>query len=687
MKLIEFEIKLSQKEVLGYAVDVSVTLPEGSGETSHAKGQAFFDLNEFSKLQSGNPNSYSNLLGTTLFAEEKIRDSFADAKAACKAAGAGMRVVVSILPSAASLHGLRWELLPDPQDRQLLIRSDGVAFFRHLSEENSEPIHLRAQCARRVLVALSAPGNSEQFRLPVPDVKAELKRIASELGDIEQTVLGQETPLTLNLLIDALEERVYDALFLLCPAKLTKKGLQLFMEQDYGKGARVVLAEELNTRLKELPILPSLVVLKPFLEGKGVNPASISAQAGALSALAPQLADAGIPAVLAIQDCIDRKTATSFFKEFFSELYREGSAERAMSVARKAVRQKSDIWAPALFLRLKTIPLWRKPHFGGIEPEKEDEQWKEVADQIRQQKCTAILGPETTGNLVGGAKKLMRQLVEEYRGELPLSTHEDLPQIAQWIEHHAAESSSQAVLKKWKDLFKNELLARYSSKVSLTPSALLENILHAVGDFENQQPTAVYRCLAELPLAIYINTNDDELLSRALAAAKREPVAKTCPWTDALAIRHIKNEEHPNAASRSRPSAQCPLVYHLFGQSQESVVLTEDDFFRFLIGTVQNHDLIPIYIRRAFADHLLLIIGFQLESWKLRTLLNLFRRNEKQLKLGHVVIQLDPAQNQNVTSTQVLGYLEKYFSPQNTHLFWGSVDDFVSSLSQRLKNQ
>ena len=71
-----------------------------------------------------------------------------------------------------------------------------------------------------------------------------------------------------------------------------------------------------------------------------------------------------------------------------------------------------------------------------------------------------------------------------------------------------------------------------------------------------------------------------------------------------------------------RPSAERPLVYHLFGRLSvpKSVVLTEDDYFDFLIGVTTNNDLIPAVVRRALADTALLFLGFNLDEWDFRVL-------------------------------------------------------------------
>ena len=80
---------------------------------------------------------------------------------------------------------------------------------------------------------------------------------------------------------------------------------------------------------------PRLIVLASCESaGKGTGEA--------LQALGPRLAEAGVPAVIAMQGSISMGTAARFMPVFFRELRRDGHIDRAMSVAREAVKDESD---------------------------------------------------------------------------------------------------------------------------------------------------------------------------------------------------------------------------------------------------------------------------------------------------------------------------------------------------------
>ena len=86
-----------------------------------------------------------------------------------------------------------------------------------------------------------------------------------------------------------------------------------------------------------------------------------------------------------------------------------------------------------------------------------------------------------------------------------------------------------------------------------------------------------------------------------------------CPRSDQ---RDELADEDPNY----RPSVEEPLVYHLFGhlRDPDSVVLTQDDYFDYLIDITRNNEIIPKSVRANLANTALLFLGFQMSDWDFR---------------------------------------------------------------------
>lgn len=97
--------------------------------------------------------------------------------------------------------------------------------------------------------------------------------------------------------------------------------------------------------ITELRVPPRLVVLASC-QSAGTGGDAATGDNGALAALGPRLAEAGVAAVLAMQGNVSMTTVARFMPVFFRELDRNGQIDRAMSVARSAVKDRPDRWAP-----------------------------------------------------------------------------------------------------------------------------------------------------------------------------------------------------------------------------------------------------------------------------------------------------------------------------------------------------
>ena len=175
---------------------------------------------------------------------------------------------------------------------------------------------------------------------------------------------------------------------------------------------------ELVTRLNELGTRPRLLVLASCESAGG--------QIGdALAALGPRLAEAGIPAVLAMQGKISMQTVAELMPLFFQELQRDGQVDRALAVARGAVRQQPDHWMPALFMRLKSGRIWYVPGFG--DEQNEFEKWASLSGFVREQTCTPILGPGLFENVLGSRREMAIRWAENHGFPLAAQDRDNLP--------------------------------------------------------------------------------------------------------------------------------------------------------------------------------------------------------------------------------------------------------------------
>jgi hypothetical protein len=526
----------------------------------------------------------------------------------------------------------------------------------------------------RALVVIARPEGLERYNLAPVDVAGELERATAGLGAIPATALDSGGSANLNNLFAHLREG-YDILYLVAHGTLVSGESWVWLEDESGGIARASGAE-LATRLQELAQRPRLVVLASC-QSAGTGEMQRSADSGALAALGPRLAEVGVPAVVAMQGQVTMATVARFMPAFFQELQRDGQIDRAVAVARGAVRDRPDFWMPALFMRLKSGRIWYVP---GFADQKDFRKWPTLINSVRNGRCTPILGPGLVEPLFGSTHEIAQRWAETY--DFPMDPHEreDLPQVAQYVavnqdEHFIRDELAQSM--------RDELLRQHRERVPDLPDGVpLDELIAAVGAaWRARHPAEPHRVLAGQPFPIYITTNSDSLLEAALEEAGKSPRIALCPWNEYV--------ERSQEVYDEVPTAQRPLVYHLFGRLEEpdSLVLTEDDYFNYLIGVTSNKDLIPDSVRRALADTALLFLGFRMDDWNFRVLFRSFMSQEgraRSRKYTHVAAQIDPEQGRILEPERARRYLESYFQGAAISIYWGSAEDFVRELAEKL---
>ena len=146
-------------------------------------------------------------------------------------------------------------------------------------------------------------------------------------------------------------------------------------------------------------------------------------------------------------------------------------------------------------------------------------------------------------------------------------------------------------------------------------------------------------------------------------------------------------------AAAETPSPEAPWVYHVFGLfgKRDSLVVTEDDFFDYLIAT-STDKLMPRKIRGSLLQNSLLFLGFRLDDWRFRVLFRTIMTMQGAETLSdysHVGVQVNPDEHQLSDVKRAMSYMTSYFqegkagSPRIS-IFWGSAEDFLKELRTRL---
>jgi hypothetical protein len=679
----DFEIGLQYYDEQSYAVETRFNAP-GSEADKRLPGTHVvqFDLDKLRTLII-DPPAYGAQLAQGLFSDSLVLAEFASALSAAQSKNTALRLRLVISSRIPELHSLLWETLLNPIDQKPICSNQNILFSRYLSSFDWRPVKPRKKEELKALVAIANPSDLDSYRLAPVEAPGELERARANLNPIPVTAI---TEATLPKILEHLQEGAFDILYLVAHGVLVQGKPFLFLCSDEGTVARTP-GSQLADRLKDLPQIPRLIVLASCQSsGTGeIDAEKNGSSSGVLSALGPRLAEAGIPAVLAMQGNITMKTVEQFMPVFFRELQRDGQIDRAIAAARTAVLDRPDYWMPALFMRLTSGRIWYVPGFRSEKSEVEI--MPALITFIKGRRCTPIVGPGLAEPLIGSHREIAQRWAQKHNYPMLPQGRESLPQVTQYLSTFQSQIFPKMALGEY---LKEEIQKKYAPDLSpalLDEWATLDEVIDAAGAaYRKRTPDDPYTLLARLPLPIYITTNQHNLLASALQESGKTPEVIICPWNNKVE----QVQSLYRLKEGYRPDRDHPLVFHLFGRLDEpdSVVLTEDDYFNFLIGVTKNWDLIPPIIGRALTDSALLFLGFQIDEWNFRVLLRSFlsREGADRLKTyAHVAAQIEPEEGRFIEPERARSILEKYLSINaSVSIFWGSADDFLQQLWQEL---
>lgn len=280
---------------------------------------------------------------------------------------------------------------------------------------------------------------------------------------------------------------------------------------------------------------------------------------------------------------------------------------------------------------------------------------------IRRNQCTPLIGAGASAEDLPLASKLAADLADEYG--FPFDEVRNLARVTQYAA--VQEGSRQYVKQRLAD----EMFA----------SAPLPDFSAA------DQPHAL---LADLRLPIYLTTNYDDFMFKALVARGRAPQRAICPWYTTNRREVEEANKLFEEASGYNPDSTRPIVYHLHGYYgvPESLVLTEDDYIDFLVRVSADPDLLPPVIQKSLMSKMLLFLGYSLADWTFRVIFRgLLSARPPLAGHSHVSVQLPPLATDaaDVRPRRVQEYLDRYFEEQHISICWKTARDFSAELRRR----
>lgn len=286
----------------------------------------------------------------------------------------------------------------------------------------------------------------------------------------------------------------------------------------------------------------------------------------------------------------------------------------------------------------------------------EENDWNTLLQRIKVGKCTPFLGAGVNNGILNLGSEIAQKLAETHG--CPFEDNTDLARVTQVL---AVENDPMFP--------KEEVLRLLSEQLEKWRQSVdVDDFLRSAN-----QPLSV---LAGLPLPIYMTTNYDNLIVKALQVHRKEPKRELCRWN-----KYVTGKASVfDSAAGFEPTPATPIVFHLHGHDEvpESLVLTEDDYIDFLVNISRRQDLLPARIQEAMTGASLLFVGYRLADLDFRVLFRgLVESLEGGLRRFSVAVQLPP---QDAGQQR---YWEYYFRRMEVKVYWGDARNFVTELQEK----
>jgi hypothetical protein len=285
-----------------------------------------------------------------------------------------------------------------------------------------------------------------------------------------------------------------------------------------------------------------------------------------------------------------------------------------------------------------------------------DADWRTLIARIRAGQVTPVLGAGASASIVGGAAEVALAWAEDVG--YPFDDADRLPAVA----HYVATMQDRA---------------RPGEYVGDTFTAVLDGFV--VADIADRHDP--YRALPQYGFPVWLTTNYDDLIRRALNSANKPPKVGVASWTPP----DLYWDASAYDLTGFTPEPDHPLVFHLHGRFEDppSMVITEADYLEFLEQLSRTDRVLPNVVEKAIATTSLLFIGYSFRDVNLQLVLRQWRIP----RLAYLVRPLPP----NLSDSQLDAYVDYYprylktITGADFKLYWGAGSEFCADLHEFLE--
>lgn len=671
----DLEIRILEQQAGGYPVEITF-----NGEQEFPRGFLSPDLLPWTPGAS--PQADGERLFDRLFADDALKTAWAEVRGQQPQ----RRIRLRLDAAAPELHAIPWELLRDAHSTpaQDLAASEATPLSRYLAGkwQPGSPIFKRPV---KILVAIASPENLGEYNLEAIDPEAELSLLEAATEGLAVELVRISQPCTFSALEEALKLGCH-ILHFVGHGQFSRRQneARLYLADEENQVALVSqtdLADMLARQLADVDAQRDDKLRLVFLASCQT---ATSSYADAFRGIAPSLVNAGVPAVMAMQDLVPVNTAREFSRTFYSRLLQHGLADLASNEARSALMTAKLPGAaiPVLFMRLRGGELLGKR--GRISSNNADVFWPFLLEKIDRGQCIPFLGPRVNAGLLPDSATIAERLADKYG--YPMADQHNLVRVAQFM----ALTDPALLRDDYLRLLQRSLFSYLGLKPSqedrrrfrnagFTETAEALNWAEKVLDVEENE---IHHLLANLELPLYITTNADNFMVEALKHHGLSPRRYGPRWQPQAGS--------PQYILTPRPSQEHPVVFHLNGydddpEQQAHLVLSEDDYLAHFVRLSRDQEnILPMNLLEALSQYSYLFLGYQLEDWEFRVILQGLLASIAQTGGGkkvHVGVQLEDTGAPN--TEKAMEYLQRYLNQFNIDIYWGTPQQFVTELHTR----
>ena len=357
----DLELHIRPRDAHGYPIVLTVN---GSQESE----VAYLSTDILLSVSSTSSRADGETLYSLLFRDPKLLEAWSGIRSAHPTC----RVRLRISRDAPELHAVPWELLREPASDHPAVNlatDPQTPFSRYLAGDWEPGASVETKPIR-VLVAVAAPTNLDEYGLAPLSPQAEIDRLAHALAGSDQfELVPLDAPCTLVSLADALEENIqilhfvghgsYDAVAASASLVMADENGAVKFVSDQSIAAMIHHHQRGRSPEERLRLIT-------LMSCQSANASTGDAFRG----LGPRLIAAEVPAVIAMHDDIAVDTADVFATEFYTRLAEHGLVDVGVNQARHIVRMHDlpGHAVPILFMRLRNGRLFGKEPTSRLSP-------------------------------------------------------------------------------------------------------------------------------------------------------------------------------------------------------------------------------------------------------------------------------------------------------------------------------